>query len=183
MSDLYRCPSCLRFLRRPARREPAGSSPRWSDGYAGPSPHDLMRCGFCLAFLWLEDLPPQRIRHRRRLPIWPLRPLGRDEYALALRLGLADSPRRERILRLRLWHMLNHRFRGGARRPAGGSFRSNLLRLAALLDPERDRFLQAELAREAGLFEQALELCGDDPGLEQIRVRAEGRDRQVFELK
>jgi hypothetical protein len=120
-----------------------------------------------------------------------------DELAQALDAGVADTPERERYLRVRLWWGLNDPHRGDDRpqtqHGSAAAFQSNLERLGYLLDGSpNDKLLRAEIARESSSFTRSIELCDVLIGVyvvahlketaALIRGRALQRDARVFRL-
>jgi hypothetical protein len=77
-------------------------------------------------------------------------------YALAW--GLADTPKKEKRLRIDLWHVGNDHIRGGKKQELPQIHLDNLKVLLSLFSDEKpiDRLMKAEAFRELGMFDQAL---------------------------
>jgi hypothetical protein len=215
----YRCPSCsaVAYQESIASGNTFGAV-YWSDAKREapmlPESSALIACPICSTYLWIESLVPigqfnrypslQQITSKQERPKLPVewadarqfRTPDAKDLAHALDAGLADTPERERHLRVRLWWRLNDRHRGDEKRDESAddtTFLSNLDKLASLLDDgANDALLRAEIARERGCFSRAVELCDalismnaaahikETAGL--IRARAVAEDARVFRL-
>ena len=169
----------------------------------------LVACPNCETYLWIKSLElvgevewyrPRRPPAAGETPAeWSKAPrfnrLDGDAFARALSMGMGDTPEHERYIRVRLWWSLNDAYRtdDAARSVEDANFVSNLERLAMLLDDgANDILLRAEIARESGRFEQAVELCDRLVGMKAekhlietaalIRARALEKDKHVFSL-
>ena len=189
-----------------------------------PESPALVVCPHCNAHLWIDSLSHigehdwylSSLSRVRELAAGQ-RPIDRDEeppaewrsapqfrapdakdLVEALNQGFADTTQREKYLRVHLWWSLNDPHRGDDRPQTqhGGAeaFRSNLERLASLLDDSpNDAVLRAEIARECGSFSRSIELCDALIGIDVeahlretaglIRARALQRDARVFRLE
>jgi len=220
----YRCPRCSTVAYRSsiATGNTFGAA-YWSDAKREapmlPESPALVACPACNAYLWIASLTPigqhdwylptvrqlvgQRHIEPQQEPPEEWRnapqfraPNGKD-LVQALDAGLADTPERERYLRLRLWWSLNDPHRGedngDAPRSDAERFQGNLDRLAPLLgDSPNDRLLRAEIARECGSLARSIELCDSLIGMDVeahlketaslIRARAFQQDTRVFRL-
>ena len=220
----YRCPRCstVAYRRSIASGNTFGAA-YWSDAKREapmlPESPALVACPACNAYLWVASLTPigqhdwylpTARQLVGQLPIEPekeppeewrnaprfLAPEAKD-LAQALDAGVADTPEREKYLRVRLWWSLNDQYRGegngDALRSNGERFQGNVDRLALLLDGSpNDTLLRAEIARESGSFTRSIELCDVLIGMDVvahlketaalIRARALQRDARVFRL-
>lgn len=87
-----------------------------------------------------------------------------DDFRKALNSGVADTPKKERFIRLRLWWAANDPVRTGKQpAPNDPDWAENLEAFIALLDQENDdeRLVLAEIAREVGDFSAAWQLLDD----------------------
>lgn len=88
-----------------------------------------------------------------------------DEERLAEAIVITTDPKRRRFLVILLWHRLNDSVRSGCAIPTkwASLFRENLESLLQILDDidPRDRRLKAEVLRELGRFEEALQLLNE----------------------
>jgi hypothetical protein len=168
----------------------------------------LVACPNCGTYLWTKSLElvgkaewyrPFRPAAAGETPAeWAKAPhfnrLDGDDFARALSAGLGDTPERERYIRVRLWWGLNDAYRtdNTGHRGEDTAFLGNLERLALLLDDSaNDTLLLAEIARESGRFEQAVQLCDKlvSTNAEKylietaalIRARAMAKDERVFQ--
>ena len=174
---------------------------QWTDGYHYapmlPAPPPLTRCPRCQAFFWVEDaqvigqinrplptgyaeVPEPRIEPLAWHRAPEIRKLSAHEYLEAIAAGAADTPQRERTLRILVWWRHNDAFRHEPQRGEGRKLTqaeteddatasaqppwalsiaaaNNLARLIEILDvtQDEDRVIQAEALRELGLFDQA----------------------------
>ena len=216
----YRCPSCstVAYRKSIATGNTFGAV-YWSDAKREapmlPESPALVACPNCNVYLWITSLKPigefnrypsfqqilQQRQEKQEPPVeWRNAPQFRapdaKDLAQALDAGLADTPERQRHLRVRLWWSLNDRHRGHdecGEHADGTAFRSNLDRLASLLgDSPNDTVLRAEIARESGSFRRAVELCDAvittgavaylKEAADLIRARAIAEDARVFRL-
>lgn len=159
----------------------------WTDGacYADmlPDAPELVKCPFCKALLWLEELEEAGDKGTNRFAGFvPAKDQGVDpdvtrpykmpnlnDYFRLLKEKIGNDER-EAYLRLRAWRAGNDRRRRSERGPR--KFRKNGKPLAPLAYPEirnmkelicildeqddDDRLLKAELFRELGFFTQCL---------------------------
>lgn len=199
------CPTCGRLARVPPPFPTEGREIRqWSDAKtaapaASRSPL-ITRCPSCHEFYWIADaetvgrVPAERGGSPEE---WaeaaPVRELDEREYYEAIEEGLCGDAEREHALRLLAWWRSNDRWRD--REPAGAKLRpadydENLLRLAGILETggDNDRLLRAEVLRELGRHEEALDALpasapeGLEPVARMIRLLAEARDPFVREI-
>lgn len=85
--DVYTCPDCEAYFTRTGFKSISyfGDEHDWSDGvptaWWSVRLQPLVRCRFCAAIFWINDLQPVGVRHRRP------RPMGRLERWWAERRG------------------------------------------------------------------------------------------------
>lgn len=183
----------------------------WTDGKRVapmlPRLPSVVECRSCGECFWLADAKKVgTVKHyglggEQVDPAWAAAP-GLQEpteeaYYRALRKGLAANPKQERTLRILTWWRGNDTVRetpdSEDARVAGGSEarRENLEALARLLDEgdENDRVMKAEVFRELGEFESALQLLERVTKPEygavvhQLRSLCEAGDKFVRQLQ
>lgn len=169
----------------------------YTDGHVEGAMYDetcrLNTCPACGKYFWLEDAKPRTDDDDRAGAADELFPPAegvRDEgYETALRARPWTSREQELYLRIRVWWWSNmpYRDQSAKRINVAEHDKANLMRLLELLD-ENDanhRLMRAEIYRQLGLFEQAIEELGDDfddrYGLAARRIRelAERRETRV----
>lgn len=162
----------------------------WTDGECHadmlPDEPKLVKCPFCKALVWLEELEEAGDKGVNRydgfVPInnpdvalditRPYKMPNRNDYFRLLKTKI-DSAEREIYLRLRAWRAGNNRRRrsehGPARfqgkkdkpmEPLSNAEKMNMNELSCMLDEKNDeeRLLKAELLRELGFFNRSLYL-------------------------
>ena len=160
----------------------------WTDGeYDAPMMPDqpeLVKCPFCKALLWLEELEEVGDKGMNRpsdfIPVEnpdidlaitrPFKMPNMNDYFRLLKVKI-DSDEREAYLRLRAWRAGNDRRRrsehgplkfkkknGKPLEPLSYAEIKNMKELICILDEQDDeeRLLKAELFRELGFFNQCL---------------------------
>jgi hypothetical protein len=211
---LYRCPRCSALARQSSISSGnTFGAVYWSDAKREapmlPERPALVACPKCETCLWIEslELVGEFEWYRPHTPLaaaetpaeWAEAPYLRrpdgDDFERALSAGLGDTPERERYIRIRLWWSLNDTYRkdDALHNSKDTVFLGNLERLALLLDDgTNDTLLRAEIARESGRFEQAVQLCDKLVSVNAekhlaettalIRARAMAKDVRVFRL-
>jgi hypothetical protein len=169
------CPHCQMALLFP--RFEAGSlreATVWTDGrMVGPwIPEELalVGCPFCAESFWTRQSQALGVASEAYSDArWPearvVTELDAAAILQAIATGRADTPRKERYLRMHAWWRDGDRRREGVakeldRTEPDGEMRENMRRLHLLLDEEQpdDRLMKAELARQLGRFDEALHL-------------------------
>jgi hypothetical protein len=163
-----------------------------------PTSPPITRCPHCQAFFWIKEAPvigemndplpsddserqPPRIVPQAWRQVLSIRTPSAQEYLEAIATGAADTPERERTLRVLAWWRHNDAFRDrhqedcgcrsslpiwkGRRSTASSppswslspAAAENLERQIEILDStdDRDRVKKAEALRERGQFDQA----------------------------
>jgi tetratricopeptide (TPR) repeat protein len=170
----------------------------WSDGFCmAPIRKDIIkfaRCPACNTFFWLKENsiqePADLLEIKNLENSWSLDNMSRKEIDFlrdVFRSGLADTPEKEIILRIKLWHVINHIIR---KYDAQGFFTmikqkffesqefkdsqklynsifpkklNNLIRLSNLMKLDKNEnanyLLFAEIYRELGDFKKAMIFC------------------------
>jgi len=181
----------------------------WTDGKQVarmlPRPPAVVKCRHCGKCYWLADaeqvgaLDPWSGGERQVDPTWAAEEVqepAEEEYYAAIEGGLAVDPQQERKLRVFAWWRGNDAFRDASRAQAGdigsasGARRNNLKALASLLHDgdENDRIMKAEILRELGEFESAMEVLRTITSSEygavvrQLWSMCESKDMCVREL-
>ena len=203
---VYRCPHCSALARQ--RSISSGNTfgaVYWSDAKRDapmfPERPALVACPKCETFFWIESLElvgEVDWYHRDNSPAeWANAPYFRGfdggDFIDALRAGAGDTPAHELYIRVRLWWSLNDAYRkdDAPRGKRDKTFIDNLERFRLLLDGgPNDTLLRAEIERESGNFEQAIQLCDKLVGTNAashlieiaalIRARAMAKDEGVF---
>jgi HEAT repeat protein len=143
-------------------------------GIVGPRHPDVVKCRHCSGCYWLADaeeigtVGPWRKKGPQGNPAWraaqEVQEPAEEEYYVALEKNLAKNRHQERRLRVLAWWRHNDSLRDRPEHvpPASEAWRQNLEALARLLDEndEGDRLPKAEVLRELGNFESALEVLG-----------------------
>ena len=197
------CPHCgQRYSHGTVLSGNTGGATFYSDGAFDAPMLDqevaIIRCIQCKYFVWVNDMTvPNTQRFIDRLCSWKIvpktKPLTVPELAEALSEGFAKSKEEERFLRLSLWQRFNDRIRG-FRLPTESKllrsngernlWRENLVALYDLLDASipSEQLMRAEIYRELGEFEKALE-CLDEitdtdilSNAQAVRRRCQERD-------
>lgn len=117
-------------------------------------------------------------------------PLEQD-YFDAIDSGIADTDKKRRYLRVRLWWRGNDAIRCGFLEILPKAHRENLRVMAMLLseEDERQRLMKAEALRELGLFDEAMALLerefpeGMSETVKFIRDLAAERESRVSEIQ
>ncbi len=181
--EIIECLKCRALARVPSLLSGNTIGARWwTDGKMEammlPQYPEITRCGACAAFYWVSDA--RRIGEidynddskRRQIPEeWgeaeKIEELSEDEYLQAIAGGLGKPRKRELYLRTRAWWAGNDAFRtpetdkpGQPAPPRSPAATANLERLFKLLRTKdiTERLLKAEVARELGRFDEALEI-------------------------
>jgi hypothetical protein len=172
----------------------------WSDGKMEapmlPDHPRLAKCPYCKAFVWLDDLKeagrvepfddtPEQFKGAR-----PYARLTLKDFHAFLKRGGLDAGK-EHHARIRAWWSGNDaRRKGKADKPLSAEEKKNLNALLPLVGrTANERIMKAEIHRELGEFDQALELLARPFGtkLHQavaiIRTLAENRHSAVAEMK
>lgn len=182
-TEIIECPECRVLARVPSLLSGNTIGARWwTDGKMEammlPQYPEITRCGTCAAYYWIPDaLRIGEIEYnddskQRKIPeAWreaeKIRELSEDEYLQAIAGGLAKPRKRELYLRTRAWWAGNDRYRsedqvkpGQPTPPRSPEATANLERLFKLLRTKdiTERLLKAEVARELGRFDEALEI-------------------------
>ena len=113
-----------------------------------------------------------------------------SDYLSVLESGLANSPKKERYVRMHAWWAANDAARHGGEASSTADVAENLKAMAALMDPgdPNQRLMAAEVWRELGDFDKSLELLGYDfpqefaKAVGLIRRLAEERNTKVQPL-
>jgi hypothetical protein len=180
----------------------------WTDGKMIapmlPDTPAVTQCQNCQKYYWVEDAeevgewncfegePPN--------PAWgdvpEIEELSEPEYFQALEQGIAEDEEQEKLLRLFAWWRRNDAYREedaetSALAPAADTpWKENLAALAELLDADEpeDRVMQAEIFRELGDFERALQILesiteeGLKPAVGQIKALCEKQETGVCRM-
>jgi hypothetical protein len=203
--EVLQCPSCgAKYLKQTLISGNTFGGMFFSDGnhHFPMLPHQpqFICCGNCHAFFWLKDVPSKE--HQRNyepggynedddLPY--VHSPSAAEFEGAIAKNLFRDAEEEEYLRMQLWWHLNNKFRSGQYRIEEElplSYDENLTKLLVLRQASNpDDFLTlAEINREMGLFEEALELLKGvkekrlKPVVSQFREKVRKKDRQVFML-
>jgi hypothetical protein len=148
-----------------------------------PSQPQLSVCDVCLNFFWVKDLEslsnmrdydgdedPPYVR-------WP----EQEEWMRALSLGIQRNKDEETYIRTHIWWILNNKFRSEDASYTGNDafpekfYQENLFALLRLRlnENEPDQLLLAEIYRELGYFDKAIELIKEvkDDHLRNVAAR------------
>jgi hypothetical protein len=170
----------------------------WSDGFCmAPMKKDIInfaKCPTCNTFFWLKENSIQGLVNLLEIKnlenSWTLDNIGKMEFDFlkdAFRSGLTNSPDKEIMLRIKLWHVINHIIRkydthGFFNKIKQKFFESpefkdsqkqyhamfpqklnNLIRLVNLMKLDQNEntnyLLFAEIYRELGDFNKAMIFC------------------------
>jgi hypothetical protein len=158
----------------------------WTDGkqvaLMMPTNPPFVKCRDCNQCYWLDDAEDAETifgwsaedaneRARQNSAELVQEPCEGDYYQ-ALDAGVADTPEREKLLRVLAWWLSNDEYRGLAPDQhvsliCSGPRWENLTALVRLLDEtcEEDRIMKAEALRQMGEFDSAKRLlsCVDSP--------------------
>lgn len=169
----------------------------WTDGKMIapmlPEPPQITKCHHCEAIYWTAEantVGELSLESSIKDPIpesWSNAPrieeLSESEYYEAIERGLGDTPEKEKHLRILAWWRSNDPFRKpGGREDVSAEKRSsgwieNLNALFNFLDKsdQKELLMKAEITREMGNFEAALELLKDvtDHTLHATKTRIE----------
>jgi hypothetical protein len=159
---------------------------RWTDGkiFAPmlPRPPAITKCRNCGRYFWLSDA-----KVIGELLLWepeaekipsewkaaePVRELSEAEYIEAIKIGMAHNREQELYLRIHAWWASNDRlrFNQDAGEQAQTIFKHSaeaimnlerLLNLLDITDPD-ERLMKAEILRELGRFDEAIQLLEFD---------------------
>lgn len=164
-----------------------------------PETPQITRCDTCLNFFWLEDIPVVENTPENSDGVefpyvrWP----SAEEYAEMLSLHFYRNAEEEVYLRMHLWWVFNNRLRGEQKRagtdhPSTEPFYEEnlkaILRLKLVEEP-KDFLMLAEIHRELGLFDEALDLLKRNKVdnlkdvARQIKEKIIQKDRYAFMLK
>jgi hypothetical protein len=172
----------------------------WSDGFMDspmmPKQEIIAKCGSCQEVVWLIDLPTVVIgedNQELKDKITGYTPLTEDEsFAILDTEHYQELPFELQIyLRVQAWH-LGNKARRGKNDPADYSDEelANMQALSELLDlsDPHSRLMKAELYREQGKFEQAIEALDFlfdqqvEPIVNKIKQGAEQQLRYVLKV-
>ena len=212
-TEIIECLKCRALARVPSLLSGNTIGARWwTDGKMEammlPQYPEITRCGACAAFYWVSDA--RRIGEidynddskRRKIPEeWreaeEIEELSEDEYLQAIAGGLGKPRKRELYLRTRAWWAGNDAFRtpdqprpGQPIPPRSPAATANLERLFKLLRTKdiTERLLKAEVARELGRFDEALEILRSEFPSQYQRVvtlmqeLSQAKDRLVTQI-
>jgi hypothetical protein len=143
----------------------------WSDGKMEasmlPEFPEVVKCKYCSKFYWIENAKvvgtlsfEEKLSTSLKYVSFP----SSDEYKELLTSDVIKKDEEERYVRIRLWWSLNDPVRGKDEGktsvPNWDLFKSNLNQLLQLLSNEipRDRIMMAEINREMGNFNKAIEI-------------------------
>lgn len=175
----------------------------WTDGKMLapmlPEFPEITRCAQCAHLYWIEDASViGEERYGEPIPAeWkhaqPVRALTQGEFREAIQMGLGTNAERECYLRLHYWWARNDPLREEETTPAPPDYsdweRENFARLQELLDRDApgERLMLAEIHREIGDFDTALQLVQDIPDshrrwAETLAEHARRGDRVVREV-
>lgn len=160
----------------------------WTDGKMQapmlPQFPAITCCHQCGRLYWIKDAPVVgEERYGKTIPEeWKraqvVRELTLDEWRAAIEMGLGTDSEREGYLRLHYWWARNDPLREEGVTPTPPDYsdweRENLVRLLALLDARvpGERLIAAEIHRQMGNFDQALQLVQDIPELHRVWAEA-----------
>jgi len=155
-------------------------------------------CDSCQNFFWVKDAKSNENMMEKQGEVYlpDIRWLEQEEWIQAISLGLYRNESEEIYLRTHLWWMLNNKYRVMDRiKPNSEPFEKHLYteNLHALLrlkqsEEAPDLLLLAEIHRELGYFDEALDLLKKVTDAElkniarQIRVKARRKNPFVFKL-
>jgi hypothetical protein len=202
--EIINCPSCKEtFLKQDLISGNTFGGIYFSDGKNHfPMLPDLPQfacCETCHAFFWLKDVPYKELPRSygsEEIPagedIPYIQQPSAEEFAEAITLKCYRNPEEEEYLRRHLWWELNNKFRGGRKGEMADQtlFVENLkalIRLKQSAEPQ-DLLMLAEMHRELGLFDEALELLKNVKEdrlksiVRQFREKIKQKDRMVFRL-
>ncbi len=191
------CPKCHVITTRPTLSSGnTFGARRWTDGKMIapmlPEYADIIKCMNCRSFFWIDDVEMkawdwwESAEEGTTVPDW-VKQIGRtynarsltiEEYIEAINRNVANTRKREKYLRIRLWWAYNDHLReltsewwaynNYLREPTFAgfdiqndySYRDNLQKLEDILDENvlDERIMKAEANRELGNFNRAIEL-------------------------
>lgn len=177
----------------------------WTDGrMVGPwIPEELalVGCPFCGETFWTRDSQALGAANEAYSDSrWPeakfVTELDAVSILQSVAVGKADSPRKEKYLRLHAWWRDADARREGVAKeldlaPPGEEMRANMRRLHLLADEELpdDRLMKAELSRQLGRFDEAIKTLDFGFAREEhiaaaarIRSLAEAGETQVAKV-
>lgn len=184
MIDIYRCPQCSNeSSRETTLGTPAGISKQWSDGLwnnENPINCRLARCPHCESVFWLDSAKRRKGEPATRFEVvsfGDLRVVPNEKYE---GLPLLQAARNEELLGAikdppsladvhylwqELWRRCNHPDRGidiDFGQPISAQLRETILRTVLAQEESkasdhRDVVIEAELLRELGLFDAAVQ--------------------------
>jgi hypothetical protein len=146
----------------------------YTDGYVAGDMYAesclLNICPCCGEYFWLEDAKPRTgdgVQTRAAVGLLPpAEGVRQAEYEKALHAEPWKSPGQELYLRIRAWWWSNMPYRDQSPEPfqVAAQDKANLMRLLQLLDEDDgyQRLMRAEIFRELGLFELAIDELGGD---------------------
>jgi hypothetical protein len=180
---LVQCPHCAALSKAARSRGGGGfNATQWTDGFIqGPMwsvDGSLARCWSCRGFFWIDDARNLDIEKKPTAP--PIKGITKADVRDALAAEITDDPDRLVWLRTQLWWFDNHPRRMNRTRVSNpDAFRENLEALRELLDLDKpdDRIFRAEICRELGEFDRAIELL--DHPFDEWQERLASRVRQL----
>ncbi len=194
-----KCPKCKAIHQYTVRLpENTPGMEFWSDGFGlSPTRNDVLdfgKCPDCGTFFWIpENITPDSpglsgIKNMENT--WPIDHISNQEFDFIrdfIRSGTAATPEKELLIRIKLWHIINHLIR---KYDSQGVFKkitqkifetaeykesqnqyharstlkqNNLIRLANLIKSDKNEFsnhlLLAETYRELGDFSKSMIFC------------------------
>jgi len=164
-----------------------------------PEQPQITRCDACGKYFWIKDLEIsdniENFKGEEEPPF--LRWLEQDEWVEAIGKMLYRDNKDETYLRMRLWWVLNNKFRHEERRKVDDDkfpeelYYENLNRLLGLIkqNAQADQLLLAEIHRELGYFNEALDLLKEAEKhdypigvIRQMRAKAKDKNPLMFKL-
>lgn len=140
----------------------------WTDGKIDApmfrSRHALMKTREDGLLFWVEDCKEvARVSHSERITdqwkeVDRPNPATEADFMYAIAWGFGDTPKKEKRLRIDLWHAGNDHLRSGEKQALPVIHLENLKNLLSLLSEENqmERLMKAEVYRELGMFDQSL---------------------------
>ncbi|MCX7840756.1 MAG: hypothetical protein N2559_15080 [Anaerolineae bacterium] len=202
--EIIACPHCGSLARRHTLLSGNTFGAHfWTDGKMLapmlPEFPAITRCAQCVQLYWVEDAQvvgeeqygepiPEEWKRAQAV-----RELTRDEFREALQTGLGNNAERELHLRVHYWWACNDPLREAETAPIPPDYsdweRENFARLLELLDAHApgERLMMAEIHRETGNFDAALQLIQDTPEshrawAETLAAHARQGDRVVRQI-
>jgi hypothetical protein len=192
-SYLVCCPTCRTlYVRDTIGSYTSFTEELWSDGFRDGDPvcpesvSPIVYCPRCAHWFWIEDAPelfgiPPELEPRSIPIIEAFTELEAEALLSALEQNW--DTRQERKLRLLLLWEQNHPRRDGEDSPVSREFLANIERLCDIVDPADEPLLSAELFRELGEFDRAVEVLSravdtlQEPHEQLIAARIEEKAR------